>query len=147
MGDRCYVRLELGGRITEEQADRIEMIFVENGFYTETYPQPEQPHRPSATNTLFGADEVNYGDTDFITDYLGEQKIPYEKHNEAGGSFGEALERFDGETTRIAAANEGEAVVHYSRILEADALVSGWADLIAKARFWDTPMPPLEIVR
>jgi hypothetical protein len=94
----------------------------------------------------FVAYEVNYARTDAIEGVCSEHGIDYRKHNEAGGGYGEDIELYVGGVTKLFPASDGEPMIALSRVLEAETLASGLANLIAEAKFAVKGMAKLEIL-
>jgi hypothetical protein len=148
MGDRCQVWIKFGGQITRAQAEELVERLENYAFSPDWKFHLTTKRMDESIETLdeiLWAEEVNYGCVDEVTDYCAEQGIAYEVWNGAGGDYGEGIARsLDGQYDS-AACVEGMPLVPMADLLQAETLVSGFADVLKRARFMTGPFPNLVV--
>lgn len=145
MGDRCEVHIEFGGMISRGQLAELVMQAGNYGL-KDIYMDADA----SADNIAEGwiGEQVNYGELGRITAFCEMHNIPYKLWNGPGGEYGPGLQVLRDECTRTCGCNwEGEPVLEMNELLQIDALVSRFAELVQEAKFFVDPLPPLEIAK
>lgn len=150
MGEWVRADIVIGGKITAEQADHIiDELKAHNWRLQDPRAHPSYDDTPSRDNLggqFYG--EANYGSFSELTDWLKAEHIPFDYSHDAGGDWAEGRIFSTGSECRTTALIDNEPVMLLKDIIATESLASGWAELIAKARWWrDAKLPPLEIVR
>lgn len=142
MGDRCNVNLVISGKLKRESIP--DLLAVLGNHYFRLENETELLPDGSNLDELLMAYEVNYADIEDVEAVLIELGLDYEKYNDAGDGYSAATKRKIGD--RCEQADGETPSLPYARILEIETLASGMGNLIQEARFWATPLAPLEIV-
>lgn len=147
MGDRSTAYLTVHGEFPRACLPKFAQLCEEYGLYFSDFPMPEGGVTEAnllQCNSLY-AEEMNGGLLEEITCWLHERGIWYtQSWDECGGAYDAGMERYLGDEVKSVTCTTQEGpVVAYREIVKHEALVSGWAELLKDARFWENDPPDL----
>lgn len=148
MGDRSTAYLSLHGKFPRACLPAFTTLCEQHCVQINEWPAPAGGITEAnllLCNSLY-SEETNGGMLEEITGWLHERGIWYtQSWDECGGAYDAGAERYLGGEVKQATCTDADGpVVAYSEIIKAEALATGWAQLLEEARFWGKEPPELE---
>lgn len=103
MGDRCYVRVEIYGRISPSQVPALVEAIRENFCYAndEALIHEMEDASKAGRPLELEADEINYGQVEETEDGVRAAKLGIRTYNGEGGSYGASMRRIEYEGNNL----------------------------------------------
>lgn len=152
MGEYIRTTLTFGGTLKRSDVPELIELLEAKMFYDQVVHESFREGRltEEMLKDTLTADEVNYGDCTDILNWAADHGLSWRQWMDAcSGEDPDIRQRItkpDGTyVEKRAPAEHEEPMLPYSAILQADALSTGWATLLADAKWWAQELK-LEIV-
>lgn len=137
MGEYVPTSIKFGGKLQAKFVETLIVLLNDKMFCTDQ--DGENPDRTNL-NERFRADEVNYGQIEAIVDFCKTHQLDYEHWIDACSGEDPTIERWVSGERESLSFSDGEVMIPLARVLEVETLVSGMANLLARAKRWNTPL-------
>lgn len=147
MGEWIPASIKFGGKLKREHVAPLITLCRSFNLNTEMSDSRDIEIRESDLFLTLSNSSINYGNLDDIINFCASIALDYEHWFDSGPGWSPGIKRRVGDRFEECICSESDApMLSMASLRTTMNLVSGLAIILDTAKWWCTPLPPLEIV-